>query len=78
MHVRTFEKKFGSFLWVSGMRWCVMHWSLRDRSLRDRSARDRREMHSSSMHCSAMQIAFACVLRVLKAIYKQRNTLIHK
>ena len=51
VHVRTFAKKFGSFLWGyciriaaylhrtvmhrSVMHWSAMHWSLRDRSARD-------------------------------------------
>jgi hypothetical protein len=63
--VRTFAKKFGSFLW----RYCIriaaylhrtvmhsreMHSSVMHWSLRDRSARDNGVMHCSLMHCGAM------------------------
>jgi hypothetical protein len=65
-HVRTFAKKFGSFLW----RYCIriaaylhrtvmhrrgmhsreMHWRSMDKGAMHRSAMDSREIHWSAMH----------------------------
>ena len=50
--VRTFAKKFGSFLCVSGIRRSVMHWGFRDRTVMHWSVMHSREMHRREMHWS--------------------------